>query len=386
MPFKNQLSNLKKEIDRELKEFFDFKIREIKKRRKPSLSIEMAENIRDFTLSSGKRIRPILFYYGYLLAGGNNKKRILRAAISIELIHAYTLIHDDIIDRDNLRRHRPSMHCYYKKYSESADHSFLAVPRPVGESGKPTPNPSQEGNNFKEGNNAKHFGISMAIIVGDLASVFGYEILNRADLPENLKVKAINKLNQILVNTVTGEAKDVFLGTFGDFNSAKILRMQGYKTAKYTVEGPLHLGAVLAGADDNFLKSLTDFAIPLGIAYQIKDDIIGVFGDEEKIGKPVGADIKEGKATLLIAKALESANGNQRKIINFALGNKKLKLEKLKEVRKIISETGSLEYSQNQASKFTELARVNLEKIKTPDEKSKRFLRELTDFMAGREF
>jgi len=386
MLFKNQLSNLKKEIDRELKEFFDFKIREIKKRRKPSLSIEMAENIRGFTLSSGKRIRPILFYYGYLLAGGEDKKRILKAAISIELIHTYLLIHDDIIDRDDFRHHRSSMHCYYKKYLESADHSFLAVPRPVGESGKPTPNPSQEGNNFKEGNNAEHFGVSMAIIVGDLASVFGYGILNKADFPDSLKAKAIGRLNQILVNTLTGEAKDVFLGTFGDFNSAKILRMQGYKTAKYTVEGPLHLGAVLAGADDNFLKSLTDFAIPLGIAYQIKDDIIGVFGDEEKIGKPVGADIKEGKATLLIAKALESANGNQRKIINFALGNKKLKLEKLKEVRKIISETGSLEYSQNQASKFTELARVNLEKIKTPDEKSKRFLRELTDFMAGREF
>ncbi len=360
MSFDDRLLKLKKEINKELKDFFDSKIERTREREKPALMKEMTESIRDFTLSSGKRIRPILFYCGYLLAGGRDKENILKAAISIELIHSYLLIHDDIIDRDNLRRHQPSMHyCYEKKYR----------------------------NKFEgENEEAKHFGISLAIITGDLASVFGYEILNKADFSDNLKIKAINKLNQIIVNTITGEAKDIFLGTFSDFNPDKILEMQGYKTAKYTIEGPFHLGAILAEADDEFLESLTNFAIPLGIAYQIKDDIIGVFGDKKRTGKPVGADVREGKATLLIAKTLERANNNQKKIISSALGNKELKSYGVKEVRKIIKETGSLEYSQNQIREFSELARKNLEKIKTSDEESKRFLRELVNFVAGREF
>jgi len=356
----NQLLKLKKEIDQELGEFFDLKIKEIKKRRKPPLLKEMAESIRDFTLSSGKRIRPILFYYGYLLAGGRDKKNILKAAISIELIHSYFLIHDDIIDRDDFRRHQLSVHCRYeKKYQDKFR-------------GK-----SEE---------AKHFGISMGIIAGDLVSAFGYEILSRSNFPENLKIRAIKKFNRVIADTITGEGIDVFLEMFADFNMARILEMQGYKTAKYTIEGPLHLGAILAGADSNFLNSLTDFAVPLGIAYQIRDDIIGVFGDEKKIGKPVGADLREGKATLLIAKALENANDSQRMIIDSVLGNKEAGLKEIERVRVVIRETESLKYSRNQVKKFSELAGLNLKKIKTSDEKSKKFLRELIDFMIGREF
>lgn len=360
MPFENQLTELKNKINQELEEFFDLKIREIKKRRKPSLLKEMVENIRDFTLSSGKRIRPILFYYGYLLAGGRDKKNVLKAAVSIELIHTYLLIHDDIIDRDNFRRHRMTMHYYYEKEYK---------------------------NKFKnKSKNIKHFGISMGIIAGDLASAFGYEILSRSDLPENLKVRAINKFNRIIADTITGEEIDVFLEMFADFDMAKILKMQGYKTAKYTIEGPLHLGAILAGADDKFLESLTNFAIPLGIAYQIKDDIIGVFGDKKRTGKPVGTDIREGKATLLISKTLERADSDQKKIINSALGNEKIKIKEVSKVRSIIKETKSLEYSQDQVKKFSKSARANLKKIKVADERCRIFLEGLVDFMAKREF
>src|SRR4030042_6057598 len=102
----------------------------------------------------------------------------------------------------------------------------------------------------------------------------------------------------------------------------EVLKMYEYKTAKYTIEGPLHLGAILAGADDKLLKTFSAYAIPVGIAFQIQDDILGLFGDEKKLGKPVGSDIRQGKFTILAAKAVEKASGKQKKIIKNILGKK----------------------------------------------------------------
>ena len=352
----DRLADLKNKVDEELKLFFNNKIKQIKDQKKPDELLEMVENLRDFILRSGKRIRPILFYYGYLIAGGKDKKEVLKTAISIELIHSYLLIHDDIIDRDNFRHGGLSMHYKYKK--KFADE-------------------------FKE-KDLKHFGIAMAIMAGDLASAYGYEVLTNANLSLNLKIKATNKLNEVLLNTVAGESIDVILSMNTEFGTDKIIEMQKYKTAKYTIEGPLHLGAVLAGADDEFLKSLSKFAIPLGVVFQIQDDIIGIFGDEKKIGKSVGSDIKEGKKTLLIAKALEVVNEKQKNIILSALGNEKISLGEIENVREIIRETKSLEYSEIQMEKLIEFSKKHLEEIKVSNE-CKAFLSGLADFTIKRE-
>jgi geranylgeranyl diphosphate synthase type I len=353
MLIEDRLADLKNRADEELKLFFDNKIKQIKDQEKPEELLEMTENLRDFTLRSGKRIRPILFYCGYVIAGGKDKEKILKAAISIEFIHSFLLIHDDIIDQDNFRRGGLSMHHSYRKKYKNKD--------------------------------SKHFGISMAIIVGDISYGFGYEILSELDFSSDLKMKAINKMNQIVLNTVAGEAMDVVLSANPNFDDSKIIEMQKYKTAKYTIEGPLHLGAVLAGADDEFLGSISKFAIPLGVAFQIQDDIIGIFGDEKKIGKPVGSDIKEGKKTLLISKAMKAANEKQKNIILSVLGNENINLSEIENVRKIIRETGSLEYSKIQSEKLIEFSKKRLEEIKVPDE-CKKFLNDLADFIVKREY
>ncbi|MCK5466267.1 polyprenyl synthetase family protein [Candidatus Parcubacteria bacterium] len=353
MPTEDHFTDLKNKIDEELNLFFDNKIKQIKNQEKPDELLEMTESLRDFILRSGKRIRPILFYRGYIIAGGKDKERILKAAISVELIHSFLLIHDDIIDQDNFRHGNLSMHCRYKeKYKNKS---------------------------------SKHFEISMAIIVGDLAHNFGYEVLSKLDFLLDLKIKAIDKMNQIVSNTIAGEATDVMLSVNSDFDINKIIEMQKYKTAQYTIEGPLHLGAILAGADEKFLKLLSEFSIPLGIAFQIQDDIIGIFGDEKKTGKPVGSDIKEGKKTLLIAKALEVANKKQKDIILTASGNKKLNLDDIENVKKIIKETGSLEYSKAQTEKLIKLSKKHLKKIKASS-KCKEFLSNLADFIIKREY
>lgn len=353
MSTEDQLADLKSKIDEELKSFFDNKIKQIKDQKKPEELLEMVESLRDFILRSGKRIRPILFYYGYILAGGKDKEKILKAAISMELIHSFLLIHDDIIDQDDFRHGGLSMHCNYRKKYKNKD--------------------------------SKHFEISMAIIVGDLAYSFGYEILSKLDFSSDLKIEVINKMNQIISNTAAGEASDVLLSSNPIFDVSKIIEMQKYKTAQYTIEGPLHLGAVLAEANDEFLESLSKFSIPLGVAFQIQDDVIGIFGDKKKTGKPVGSDIKEGKKTLLIAKALKVADEKQKNIILSALGNENINLDDIENVRKIIKETKSLEYSKIQTKKLIEFSKKHLKEVDAANE-YKDFLNNLADFIVKREY
>lgn len=357
MEIEDHLTKLKKQINIEIEEFFKSEIKRSKFDNKPEELIEMIENLKNFTLSSGKRIRPILFYFGYILSGGKNKSEALKTSIAIEIIHSYLLIHDDIIDQDDFRHGSSSMHYKYKKEYESR----------------------------VENGNLEHFGISMGIVVGDLASILGYKILTNSDFSLDLKNRAIKKLNQIVSNTIAGEALDVMLAECPNVKIKKICEMQKYKTAKYTIEGPLQLGAILAGASKKFLDSLSKFAIPVGIAFQIQDDIIGIFGDEKKIGKPVGSDIKEGKKTLLIAKAIEKSNDAQKQILKNALGNKSINIDDVDRVRDIIIKTGSLEFSKNKAEELIEDAKESLNDLEVSED-NKKFLNNLADFIIQRKY
>ena len=239
-------------------------------------------------------------------------------------------------------------------------------------------------NDFKN-IDSKHFGISMAIIVGDLALSFGYEILNSSNFKKDLKIKALNSLDKIICNTVFGQALDLTLNKIDDFNIDSIFEMQKYKTAKYTIEGPLQLGAILAGAEEKFLNSLSGFAIPAGIAFQIQDDIIGIFGNEKKIGKPVGSDIKEGKKTLLIVKAMEKGDNVQKQVLNNALGSENINSDDINNIRDIIIKTKSLEFSKNKAIELVGEAKKNLNYLEVSAE-DKKFLNDLANFVVWRKY
>ncbi len=263
----------------------------------------------------GKRIRPALLYWAYGMLGGKNDRRdvVFKLGVVLELIHLYLLIHDDVIDRDFLRRGCPTLQkVFYEK-------------------------------NKKKN---LHFAESMATC-GAIVLIFAiFEYFTTIDLPQDKKIQILRKISIQIKNTGYGEALDV-LSTVNVFSEKDILLTHNLKTARYTFETPLHVGAILAdNGDDNILQCLTKFAIPLGIAYQLQDDILGIFGTEQEIGKPMYSDLKDGKRTLLIVKALERATPKQKDIILRALGNTKYSKEFFCDVKNIIEKTGSLSYSK----------------------------------------
>lgn len=354
MDAKKALAAFKEKVDPEIAAYFKRVIEETEKVDKQiTESVKYAQKI---IMSGGKRARAAFMYYGYLAAGGREKKKIIRTSASIELIHAFLLIHDDVIDRDDLRHGVRTTHNYYADIAR---------------------------NHFKH-KDAEHFGNSMAIIVGDMIGALGNQIIFESKFDPALVMKALHKMQGIVSFTVVGESEDIYIENKGKATEKEILRMYENKTAKYTIEGPLQLGAILAGADEKFLQSLSGYAVPAGIAFQIQDDILGVFGQVSKLGKPVGSDVKQGKQTILVAKAFEKGNRQQKETLKKLLGKKDLTGKELEEFKRIIMETGALEYARGMAEKLINQAKKSLDEMRIGEE-ARKFLIGIADYMVQRE-
>ena len=354
MDIQKALADFKKKIDPEIEKYLNKAIKEGSERDR--FVADSLKYVKKIALAGGKRLRPALMYYGYLAVNGKEKNKIIRTAVSVELIHIFLLIHDDIIDKDNKRHGIDTIHFRYQKLGEKL------FPK----------------------DDSKHFGNSMGIIVGDMVSALGNQIIFNSEFSPALIVNALSKLQSVVSMTVIGEAQDVYIGYKGKASEKEILEMYKNKTAKYTVESPLHLGAILGGADDKILKSLSRLAIPIGIAFQIQDDILGVFGSEKKLGKSVGSDIKEGKQTILVSKAIENSGYSQKKMLNNLLGKNDLTTGDVKKFREIIIKTKSLDYAQDMAQKFISQGKREIEKARI-SKKARDFLLGIADYMANRE-
>jgi geranylgeranyl diphosphate synthase type I len=348
------LKSYKVKVDKELEKFFNEKIKKAKLI-SPS-SVEMVKLLKEYNLRAGKRIRAAMVYYGYRCFSNKNTGQILKVSMCIELVQSCLLIHDDIIDNSDIRRGSLALHKVYEKIS----------------------------NKRYKNKNAPHFGVSMAIIAGDILAAFANEILTKINIKEKYKSDAVRELNNVICTVIYGQVLDI-LSELEPVTKKDLSLIHRLKTASYTVEGPLHIGALLAGANKKQLQLLSNYGIPLGKAFQIQDDILGLFGDEKKTGKPADSDLKEGKKTLLILKALEKANKQQKEIIKKALGNKNLEKKQLEDVRKIVTETGSLEYSQKLARKLINQAKSVIQKSRFKKQ-GKSFLIRIADYMLEREF
>ncbi|OGI16630.1 MAG: hypothetical protein A2Z52_02000, partial [Candidatus Moranbacteria bacterium RBG_19FT_COMBO_42_6] len=324
MDIVKKLEEMKKRVNPEIDKYFERVIKETEKVDKNIT--EAVKYVRRIVMSGGKRARAIFMYYGYLAAGGREFEKIIKTSASIELIHAFLLIHDDIIDQDAKRHGVTTIHEHYKAI----------------------------GSKFLKNKDPKHFGNSMAIIIGDMVGALGNQIIFESKFKPKRVIQALHRLQGIVSFTVVGQTEDIYIENKGKATEKEIMKMYENKTAKYTIEGPLHLGAILAGADEKFLKALSEYSIPVGIAFQIQDDILGVFGDEKKLGKSVGSDIRQGKQTILVAKAFEKADSEQRKILSGALGKKDLTMKDLENFRKVIINTGSLDYAKKLSAKMVE--------------------------------
>ncbi|MBD3355240.1 polyprenyl synthetase family protein [Candidatus Woesearchaeota archaeon] len=349
------LKEYKAIVDKEIEKFFNKKLK--KAENIDSSSVELIKILKKYCLG-GKRIRAAMLFHGYRCFKNKNLKEIVKASMSIELIQSYFLIHDDIMDRSDIRRGKPALHKVYEKISKKR---------------------------YKKSDHP-HFGASMAILAGDILVAFADEII--ADL-KNIRPRhknaAIKKLQHINHTVIYGQVLDI-LSELKPVTIKDISLIHRMKTASYTVEGPLHVGALLAGANKKQLKILKKYGVPLGKAFQIQDDILGLFGDEKKTGKPADSDVKEGKQTLLILKALEKADPKQKTTIKRALGNPNLTKSQLEEVRNIVKQTGSLEYCQNLAKSLIQKAKSALKKARFKKQGREFLLGEIAEYMLERKY
>jgi len=354
MNFKKTLEKLKKEIDQELDKYLAGAICDAEKQDK-----EMGRILRHaakIIMASGKRIRPILMYFGYVAAGGKDRKKIIKTSVGIELIHNYLLIHDDIMDHGRTRHGIETVDAMYETMGK---------------------------NIFPDCQDLKHLGNSMAILAGDLLESLGTQSIVDSGFDAKLTVKAVSALQSTIATTIVGQTQDICIENKKRVLEKEVLTMYKNKTAKYTIENPLKIGAILAGADAKFLQKISLFAIPVGMAFQIQDDILGLFETSEKMGKDAGSDVKEGKKTILVLRAMEKAGREEGKFMRNVLGNEKINLKDIKKFQNIVQKTGALEYSQNLAENLVEKGKAEIETFKINKE-AKVFLLELADYMIAR--
>ncbi len=292
--------------------------------------IAVADEARRFVLDGGKRLRPRFAYWGWRSVQGADieDSGLVTAAASLELLHACALVHDDVMDASATRRGRPATHA-----------SFAALHRRSGWPG-----------------DAEAFGNAAAILLGDLLLSWSDTLFAAADLHPGART-VYDDMRQLLM---AGQYLDVLVQARGEFSARDALRVAEYKTSKYTVEGPLHLGAAAAAAPPEVLRTLSDYAIPIGEAFQLRDDVLGVFGDPAATGKPTGDDLLEGKRTLLVALAMQHAAPADAQLLGRGLGDRAMDAARLHELREVIVGSGSLDLVEQRIATRTAEARAAL--------------------------
>ncbi|MBU3935482.1 polyprenyl synthetase family protein [Patescibacteria group bacterium] len=315
---------------------------------------EMIRTYRDFM--GGKNLRGALVKLSYECFGGKNKKAILEASLMVEVAHSFLLMHDDIMDKDTLRRGKPTIHFKYKKLSQKK---------------------------FAKGD-FEHYGTSMALDLGDIGFMIAHLILANSQFSAEIKEKVLRKFNQTILDTGFGQAIDFNFEYKQKVTEKDVIKIHRYKTANYTITGPLQYGALFAGADEQKIGKIEKYGLLVGIAFQIRDDELGLFSDQKTLGKPIGSDVKENKNTLLHLKALEWANAEDKKFLQSAYGNSKLTVKDVRKVQRITIKTGAFEYSQKTAKGLVEKGKKFVTKI-TSDLEYQDTLYNLADFMIERE-
>jgi geranylgeranyl diphosphate synthase type I len=295
------------------------------------VSVELApltEAVTDL-LRGGKRLRPAFCYWGWRGSGGADGPEIVSAASSLELFQAAALIHDDVMDASDTRRGLPAAH-----------RRFAELHRGNGWLGDP-----------------EAYGVAGAILLGDLCLSWSDELLTSSGLSWAELARGRHVFDVMRTQLMGGQYLDMLeqvRATQQDGGSVqRARRVIRFKSAKYTVEHPLLLGGSLAGARPELLAAYSAYGLPLGEAFQLRDDVLGVFGDPAETGKPAGDDLREGKRTVLVATALERASPAQAVAVRRHLGDPRLGAAGIATVREILVETGALERVETLISALT---------------------------------
>ena len=309
---------IRNKIEAELTDF----LRDIEKTyRLKHISPILFKSINEFARRGGKRIRPTLFVIGYLGYAEKTAPFLYRSAVSLELLHDFMLVHDDIIDKSDTRRGQPSMHAVLNKY-------------------------------LKNRHDIKFTGEDLAIIAGDVIYAMALRAFLSVREEAKNKEASFKKLIEAVLYTGTGEFIELTLNlkNIDAITKNDIYKVYDLKTANYTFSTPLVMGAALAGAAKNEIKKLYNYGIYLGRAFQIQDDILGTFSEESEIGKSNLTDLREAKRTILIWHAYNHSDFKNKAAIKNMLAGKMIKKNDLVKMREIIRASGALTYARNEIS------------------------------------
>lgn len=287
--------------------------------------VPVAKAMSDFITQGGKRFRPIFAYLGYLGSGAEAREEILRACTSLELVHVCALIHDDVMDGSDTRRNKPAIHKAFQQYHQDSSYK----------------------------GSSERFGSSSAILMGDLALVWADRLLVESGISGDEFLQVQSVFADMRDELMAGQYLDVLEGALATTSIDRSLKVARYKSGKYSIERPLHFGAALSGKKE-LMGAYSSFGLPLGEAFQLRDDLLGVFGDPSLTGKPAGDDLREGKRTALIAIAMDRATDVQLKDLKSNFGDPNLSSEQIYLLQEIIISTGAVSHIESMIKELTD--------------------------------
>jgi len=325
-----QLKSLRQQVEAELQDFLTSQssyFTSIAPELKPA-----AGSLSAFVINGGKRFRPLFAAVGAIGAGSNISQPEIRAFASLELLQACALIHDDLMDASDTRRGEPAIHKLFESMHETEKYQ-----------GKAT-----------------QFGLSASVLVGDLALIWSDLMLNSSGIKNESLLAALSVHDEMRVELIAGQYLDVFEQARGTQSVAQALNIARYKSAKYTIERPLHLGAAIAIPDPakraQLVSIYSEFGLPLGEAFQLRDDLLGVFGDPKVTGKPAGDDLREGKRTVLMAMTHDRISGPAEAEFLKEFGNHDISEGAIERLQEIITETGAAMHVEDLIEELTSTA------------------------------
>lgn len=325
------LNLYKPKINNSIKIIYEKKLSEVKN----TFLRDYYNELLDYFLVGGKRLRPLICIATYNAFKPERDDKIVFPSIGVEFLHNASLIHDDIIDKDDFRRNNPAFHYRFKQY-----HSKLSLKKI----------------------NREDFGNSVGIVGGDAAFIFGLEAFfdNEFNLHQNLT--AIKYYEQAFKEITNGVLIELDMVNRESIRLREYIEMISLKTGAL-IEKSMLIGANYAIVEDKYLQHISKYAINLGIIFQMTDDILGSFGDKKITGKPINGDIKEGKKTCLLIHALENLDSHKRERILGLVGNPNIKEEEVHEVKDLIVEAGAVDTCRNLVNEYAQFARNQLNEI-----------------------
>ncbi|HEX3527261.1 MAG TPA: polyprenyl synthetase family protein [Thermoanaerobaculia bacterium] len=368
--FSQLLDSFREKLDRELQAWLSRKREAAGGFREAA---ELIDGVGQLVLQGGKRLRPALVYATYTACGGPADAQVLPLALATELLHTYLLIHDDIMDHAEIRRGQPAAHERFRQAHQARGFHGDAL----------------------------DFGRSVAILLGDLAHSWAVELVTGVALAGGLEGDWEGGRARELMRCFATMSEEVIGGQYLELLVAQrrgeggrrdpaereqeLLRVLRLKSGRYTAERPIQLGGLLAGAPAATLAGLSRYGTAVGEAFQLQDDLLGMFGDAGTVGKPVGEDLREGKFTFLIHHALATATAEQRRTLEAALGNPRLTTAEVARAQKILEETGARARVTEMVAERLREARAAFDSISGLAPEGRLFFEGLLDYLWERE-